>query len=232
MWVHNQSLLSQNAFLCSNPVQTTVHSPPASQPQMGCRKVSRVLFSLVASFIKQDEEKCPCMPPVQLLQRLSPPPTPPTPTPKSCCLSASVFLPATLFLISRASEETDKVQNPKLTVCLYSAETRLFMENRPDAWHSRSDQTLSTTCIFYPVNSHIKLQIQENVKSWVIISIMISKIVIFRTISMKFCIQLEWEGSALCLQGLDFQSALADLCVWSEKCWGFYSTLCKVQNFF
>lgn len=99
-------------FCAAHPARTTVDR---------CKKVSRVLFSLVASFIKQDEEKCPCMPPVQLLQRLSPPLPPPQ---KSCCLSASVFLPATLFLISRASEETDKVQNPKLTVCLYSAETR------------------------------------------------------------------------------------------------------------
>lgn len=79
----------------------------------------------------------------------TPQPHPPSPPPwKSCCLSAYVFLPATLFLISRASAETDKVQNPKVTVCLYSAETRLFMENRPDARHSRSDQTLSTSCVF------------------------------------------------------------------------------------
>lgn len=58
---------------------------------------------------------------------------PPTPHSKKAAVFQPLFCLQHCFLISRASGETDKVQNPKLTVRLYSAETRLVMENRPDA---------------------------------------------------------------------------------------------------
>lgn len=110
-------------FCAAHPAQTTVHSPkyPGSS-----------FLSLLLSFNRMKRNVLACLLCSYCRDFHHPQPHPPPPR-KSCCLSASVFLPATLFLISRASEETDKVQNPKLTVCLYSAETRLFMENRPDA---------------------------------------------------------------------------------------------------